>query len=102
MRFVGVLALCAFVTLVSAQSKPFYKISDAPQLFKKFIKDFGKKYKNAADRLEHYKAFVASLKFINKWNADPTETATYGIGPMIDIPEKKWRKWGYKKKFPKV
>ena len=47
-----------------------YDIKDAPALFEKFIKNHNRHYKSDADRIEHYRAFVKSLKRINKAAAE--------------------------------
>ncbi|KAJ8728202.1 hypothetical protein PYW08_016587 [Mythimna loreyi] len=48
--------------------KPIYDIKDAPNLFKKFIKDYKKEYANEKDYNIHFKNFVENLKEINRIN----------------------------------
>ncbi|KAJ8730049.1 hypothetical protein PYW07_017087 [Mythimna separata] len=51
---------------IDDEPKPHYDLKDAPKLFKKFIKDYKKVYKNEKDYNVHYRSFVENLKEINK------------------------------------
>ncbi|XP_050684496.1 uncharacterized protein LOC126979260 isoform X2 [Leptidea sinapis] len=74
----------------SSSEKPYYKIEDAPQLFKKFIKDYDRKYANDEDRKIHYDAFVRNLAKINKANATIPE-ATFDINKYSDFTREESR-----------
>ncbi|KAF9424116.1 hypothetical protein HW555_000825 [Spodoptera exigua] len=65
--------------------KPIYKLSDAPKLFKKFIKDFNKKYKDDKDYQKHYNNFVENLKEINRINSDKEYSSTSDINIFTDF-----------------
>lgn len=67
-------------------SKPFYDLKDAPELFKKFIKDYDKQYKDDADYKKHYENFVENLKKINKLNKEEDGT-TFDINLFADLGE---------------
>nr|ASJ26419.1 seminal fluid protein [Pieris rapae] len=82
-RFICVLFVAALVS-AAAEKKPHYDINDAPALFEKFIKDYDRHYKDAADREIHYKAFVDGLKIINELNAGKS-TSTFDINQFADL-----------------
>ncbi|OWR50169.1 uncharacterized protein LOC116773084 [Danaus plexippus] len=85
MKFV----VCVFVLAVVAVAlgdKPHYDLNDAPALFDKFVKDFNRSYKDAADREVHYQAFVKSLQSINEANARPSPTV-YDINNFADYTD---------------
>ncbi|CAH3835207.1 unnamed protein product [Pieris brassicae] len=82
-RIICVLFVAALVS-ASPERKPHYDINDAPALFEKFIKDYNKHYKDAADREVHYKAFVNTLEKINKWNSVGS-SSTADINQFTDI-----------------
>ncbi|XP_032524179.2 uncharacterized protein LOC116775384 [Danaus plexippus] len=82
MKFIVCIFLLAVVT-VSLGEKPHYDLNNAPALFEKFIKDYNRNYKDAADREIHYQAFVESLKKINEANARPSPTV-YDINNFAD------------------
>ncbi|CAB3224256.1 unnamed protein product [Arctia plantaginis] len=67
------------------QPKPIYKLEDAPKLFKQFIKDYDKKYKNEEDKSEHYKTFVNTLKEINMINSNKEYSSTVDINLFADL-----------------
>lgn len=63
-----------------------YNISDAPQLFKKFIEDYNKTYKNEEEYSKRFKIFVKNLEIINKLNSEGG-TASYDINPFADMED---------------
>lgn len=67
------------------ESKPTYKLEDAPALFQQFIKDYGKKYKDAEDKEKHYKNFVNTLKEINMLNSNEEYSSTVDINLFADL-----------------
>ncbi|KAI8436037.1 hypothetical protein MSG28_004164 [Choristoneura fumiferana] len=69
-----------------ASSKPFYDIKDGPELFKKFIKDYDKQYKDDNDYKIHFENFVENLKKINKLNKEEDGT-TFDINLFADLGE---------------
>ncbi|XP_022831094.1 uncharacterized protein LOC111359712 [Spodoptera litura] len=71
--------------------KPHYDINKAPELFKKYIKDFNKHYKDEADKQVHYLAFIKSLKQINEFNAIST-TGTFDINYLADYTKEEMQK----------
>lgn len=66
----------AFIALVNKtvghpyEGKPHYDIKKAKLFFDKYVKDFNKHYKDEDDERIHFRAFVKSLSFINKANAE--------------------------------
>lgn len=64
-----------------------YDLKDAPKLFKKFIKDYHKEYRNAEDYKAHYNNFVSNLKYMNKVNKEG-RSAAVGINLFADLSEK--------------
>lgn len=64
-------------------NKPYYDVNKAQELFKKYIKDFNKQYKNEADKNAHYLAFVETLKEINRNNA-VSDSAVFDLNYMAD------------------
>ncbi|XP_075973329.1 uncharacterized protein LOC142974728 [Anticarsia gemmatalis] len=66
--------------------KIYYDVNDAANLFEKYIKDFGKQYKDEADKQVHYEVFVENLKNINKWNKEQPGTV-YGLNNFSDFTE---------------
>ncbi|PZC86473.1 hypothetical protein B5X24_HaOG209192 [Helicoverpa armigera] len=65
--------------------KPIYDLADAANLFKKFIKDFNKSYKNDDDYKTHYNNFVENLKEINRINGDKEYSSTSEINLFSDL-----------------
>ncbi|CAH0397848.1 unnamed protein product [Chilo suppressalis] len=74
---------------VKKQGKPIYNIEDAPELFKKFIKDYNKQYKDDEDYKKHYDNFVNSLKEINTTNSS-NATYTADINMLSDAGSELW------------
>ncbi|XP_041978768.1 fruit bromelain-like [Aricia agestis] len=75
---------------VAGKKKILYDLNKAPEIFEQYIKDFNKSYKDDADKQEHYKAFVESLKTINRGNSNPDDTASYGLNDFADYtPEQR-------------
>uniref|UniRef100_A0A2A4J3Q6 Cathepsin propeptide inhibitor domain-containing protein n=1 Tax=Heliothis virescens TaxID=7102 RepID=A0A2A4J3Q6_HELVI len=70
---------------IDDEPKPIYKIADAANLFKKFVKDFNKSYKNDEDYQTHYKNFVENLKEINRINSDKEYSSTSDINLFSDL-----------------
>ncbi|CAF4870093.1 unnamed protein product [Pieris macdunnoughi] len=100
-RIICVLFVAALVS-AAPEKKPHYNLNDAPALFEKFIKDYDRHYKDAADREEHYIAFVNSLEYINKANAKAGDGgATSDINKFADLTPEEWdRMIGIKIKPP--
>lgn len=48
------------------QNVTFYNIDDAPNLFKKFIKEYEKVYNNETEYNYHLKIFIENLEYINR------------------------------------
>lgn len=46
----------------------YYDLNKAPQIFNKFMKDYGKVYEDIYDLVSHYEAFVQNLILINETN----------------------------------
>jgi hypothetical protein len=65
--------------------KPYYDEKDAPELFRKFIEDFNKQYKDEEEYNKRYQNFVKNLKDINKLNTE--EDATFDINMFADLGE---------------
>ncbi|OWR50168.1 uncharacterized protein LOC116773776 [Danaus plexippus] len=82
MKFVISVFVLALVA-VALGDKPHYDLNNAPALFEKYINDFNKSYKDAADREVHYRAFVQSLQEINEANARPSPTV-YDLNSFSD------------------
>ncbi|CAH3835111.1 unnamed protein product [Pieris brassicae] len=99
---IRIICVLFVVVLVSAapERKPHYDINDAPALFEKFIKDYNRHYKDAADREVHYKAFVNTLKEINKANAG--DSATYDINHLSDLTPEEFEKMNGLKIKPNI
>ncbi|CAG9584724.1 unnamed protein product [Danaus chrysippus] len=76
---------------VALGDKPHYDVNNAPALFEKYIKDYNKSYKDAADREVHYQAFVKTLKVINEANARPSD-ATYDLNNFSDYTPEEQQK----------
>ncbi|KPI94098.1 Viral cathepsin [Papilio xuthus] len=74
--------------------KPRYEEKDAGNLFLKFVSDYNKSYKNYADWLEHYEAFVQNLLWINYLNAIQ-DTVVYDINSMSDQTAEESRRMFY-------
>uniref|UniRef100_A0A2H1V5K7 SFRICE_009197 n=1 Tax=Spodoptera frugiperda TaxID=7108 RepID=A0A2H1V5K7_SPOFR len=66
--------------------KPTYKLSEAPRLFEKYVKDFNKKYKDEENYQRHYYIFFENLKEINNNNSDKESTFTSDINMFTDDP----------------
>ena len=49
---------------------PIYDLKDAPNIFKRFIKDYHKEYKDKEEYEKRYKTFVSNLKYINEINQE--------------------------------
>ncbi|XP_021189049.3 uncharacterized protein LOC110375304 [Helicoverpa armigera] len=84
-----VFALVAIASAVPAGDKPHYDLDKAPEYFEKFIKDYNRVYKDAADREVHYQAFVKSLVEINELN-NSNDGDTYDINNFADFTEEEW------------
>ncbi|KAF9815360.1 hypothetical protein SFRURICE_011512, partial [Spodoptera frugiperda] len=65
--------------------KPTYKLSEAPRLFEKYVKDFNKKYKDEENYQRHYYIFFENLKEINNNNSDKESTFTSDINMFTDV-----------------
>lgn len=48
------------------QNVTFYNIDDAPNLFKKFIKDYQKVYNNETEYNYRLKIFIENLEYVNR------------------------------------
>ncbi|XP_028157288.1 cysteine proteinase-like [Ostrinia furnacalis] len=84
MKVYSVVALFSIATIcVLADPSIYYNVNDAPQLFHKFIKQYGREYKDYNDYLIHYQAFVETLIRINQSNAAST-SAYFGINEFSD------------------
>ncbi|CAK1547241.1 unnamed protein product [Leptosia nina] len=95
MRSFIILFLVATIAVALAEDKPHYDLEKAPELFEKFVKDFNKVYKDDNDREVHYKQFVKSLETVNELNANPDDTASYGINHFSDYtPEERKHMYG--------
>lgn len=74
----------------------FYNIDDAPNLFKKYIKDFKKVYKDDTEYNNRLKIFTENLEYINRVALEAgqnifilnefadTETFSTGISPLCE------------------
>lgn len=65
------------------QEVKIYNLSDAPELFKKFIADYNKTYKNDEEYYKRYNIFVKNLEVINKLNSEGG-SASYDINQFAD------------------
>jgi hypothetical protein len=90
MKFVGI-ALLVFTATMATADETRYDLSKTPELFEKFIKDFGRKYKDDADRQIHYEAFAKTLKIMNKQNEE-NPLATFAINKFSDYTESELQK----------
>ncbi|XP_068632165.1 uncharacterized protein [Battus philenor] len=77
-------------TNVSENNRPIYDINNASVLFEKFIKNYGRKYKDEADKEQHYQAFIKSLHRINELNTIQN-SATYDINKFADYTTEEMR-----------
>ncbi|CAH0397844.1 unnamed protein product [Chilo suppressalis] len=79
-----------FATFVSA-GDVYYDPKDAPLLFHKFIRDYGRRYRDTEELLYRYVAFTDTLAEINRLNAAHPD-ATFTINEFADYfeAEKKW------------
>ncbi|CAH1645459.1 unnamed protein product [Spodoptera littoralis] len=93
MRSVSVVLILVVVAMASSApsdsppKKEHYDVEKADELFEQYIKDYQKEYEDENDKQMHFKAFVESLKKINKLNAEST-SATFGINQFTDYTEK--------------
>ncbi|XP_028157336.1 cysteine proteinase 1-like [Ostrinia furnacalis] len=96
MKVYSVVALFSLAAIcVLADPLVYYDLNDAPQLFHKFIKKFGREYKDYNEYLIRYQAFVKSLIRSNKSNAED-DLATYGITELSDYTEEETKsQYGY-------
>lgn len=83
MKSLILVLLVGTVAVLCSKEGIHYSLSDAPQLFEKFIKDYKKVYKNEEDKQIHYEAFKKFLKKINQQNIDNPH-ATFGITEFAD------------------
>lgn len=65
--------------------KPIYNLKDAANLFKKYVIDYNKKYKNEKDYEKHYQNFVKNLKEINRLNSNKEYSSTSDINLFTDL-----------------
>ncbi|XP_047024073.1 cysteine proteinase-like [Helicoverpa zea] len=95
MHSISIVLLFALVAIASAgparPDKEYYDLAKAPEYFEKFIKDYNRKYKDAADREVHYQAFVKALAKSNKLN-ELSDMTTFGITPFSDYTEEEWKR----------
>lgn len=63
-----------------------YNLNEAPQLFKKFMVDYGKTYRDQEEYNKRYKIFVSNLEIINKLNSEGG-TASYDINQFADMED---------------
>lgn len=56
------------VTCGSGIYTEYYDLNKAPQIFMKFMIDYGKVYEDVYDLMSHYDAFVENLILINEAN----------------------------------
>lgn len=94
MRSISVVLVLVAVAIANASitPKPHYDIDKAPELYEQYLKDYNKHYKDEATKNEHYLAFVKALKKINEYNAEPNNTAVFGLNQFTDYTEEEWRK----------
>ncbi|XP_075973285.1 uncharacterized protein LOC142974703 [Anticarsia gemmatalis] len=69
MRVVCIILLVIAAAMAAHEPK-IYDISDAVGLFDRFVNYFSKEYKDDADKIVHYRAFVENLKRMNKHNVE--------------------------------
>ncbi|CAB3229994.1 unnamed protein product [Arctia plantaginis] len=76
--------------------KQMYKLEEAPKLFKKFINDYGKKYKDNKDRAKHYKTFLQTLKHLNKIDREMEFSTALQINIFADLtPDERYLYLGW-------
>lgn len=63
-----------------------YNLNDAPKLFRKFMEDYRKTYRNEMEYNKRYKIFVNNLDIINKLNLEGG-TASYDINQFADMED---------------
>ncbi|XP_022831096.1 cysteine proteinase-like [Spodoptera litura] len=95
MRSVSVVLILVVVAMASSaptDSPPqkHYDVEKADEIFEQYIKDYRKEYKDENDKQVHFKAFVETLKEINKLNEE-SKTAISGINQFADYTEKEWK-----------
>ncbi|CAH2046606.1 unnamed protein product, partial [Iphiclides podalirius] len=71
------------VRVETAALKPRYNVEQASSLFEEFARDHSKRYKDNADKLRHYEAFVQTLLWINYLNAIQ-DSAVFDINDFSD------------------
>ncbi|XP_075973392.1 uncharacterized protein LOC142974769 [Anticarsia gemmatalis] len=69
MRVICIILLVITAAMAAHEPK-IYDISDAVGLFDRFVNYFIKQYKDDADKIVHYRAFVENLKRMNKHNLE--------------------------------
>ncbi|CAG9093633.1 unnamed protein product [Plutella xylostella] len=69
---------------------PVYDVKQAPVLFRRFVEDYDKHYKNEEDYRKHFKNFVNNLEDINRLNAEGG-TATFDINMFADLSDDELR-----------
>ncbi|XP_022831095.1 cysteine proteinase-like [Spodoptera litura] len=105
MRSVSVVLILVVVAMASSAptdsppQKEHYDVEKADEIFEQYIKDYQKEYKDENDKQVHFKAFVESLKEINKLNEEST-SATFGINKFADYTEEE-RKGMFGLRLPK-
>lgn len=81
-----VLVVLAAMAHTTAAERTVYDLNEADTLFEKFIKDYNREYKDAADRELHFNAFKKNLEAINTHNKASSH-ATFGINKFADYTD---------------
>jgi len=64
--------------------KPQYKLAEAKKLFAEFVKEYGIKFKNKAEREHRFKIFLSNLNYINSENKK-NHKHSLAIGPHAHL-----------------
>lgn len=88
MKFLALILILAITAVVLTQAErdhpEQYNLSDAANLFDKFVEIYHKVYKDGTDREKHYEAFKKNIASINKKNIVNFPNAYYGIDSFAD------------------
>jgi len=83
-------ALMTFDALRSQASAPA-SVSDVEKQFLEFIDQHGKKYENMQEYKKRLAIFQETVAFIEKHNADPTQTHKVGLNRFADLSDAEFK-----------
>lgn len=92
--FITHVLLLVIFFVVSIQANVIhYDMNDAENIFKKFVEDFQKSYKDKEDEDVHFEYFKENLQVINDLNDKYNPDTTFGVNRFTDLSKEEMRQW---------